>query len=41
LQWVIEVGVDKNITVVFPVPIMATISGQSAAADSQGRPDDI
>ncbi|HET6241390.1 MAG TPA: hypothetical protein VFD99_05310, partial [Arthrobacter sp.] len=46
LQSLVEIGVDKNTTVVFPAPLMSTIGELSAflarenqaAASSQGKP---
>ena len=48
LQTLVEMGVDKNTTVVFPAPLMSTIqelgtflSREKAAADSVGSSGDV
>jgi hypothetical protein len=37
LQSLVEIGVDKNTVVVFPAPLMSTISELGTFLDQEGR----
>ena len=38
LQSLVEIGVDKNTTVVFPAPLMTTIAGSAPSSPASGPP---